>query len=611
MRMTGAEAIVEILKLEGIEYVFGLCGHGDVSVLDALYGSGIKFVSVRNEGTAVHMADAYYRTSHKLAAVLTTIGPGLTNTATAVADAMTDGAAIVLISGDAPNYFIGKGALQEISVTGSGNQFEILRPITKWASRVPELSLIPHYLYQALNMSQTGNPGPVLVSVPMNFFSEVGEFEIDDPRRRRPLFVRSQGDERGVGQALELLTKASRPLILAGNGVVISEATPELIELATALQVPVATSTVGQGAMPKSHPLNIDCPNSVANPAVAHAIKNADLVLAIGTRFSEIETSSWRTEFSFNPWSGKQKIVQIDLVASEIGRNYPVEVGIIGDAKAVLAQLIAKLKARGVRPSGRSPWLEDILRLKADWEVTKSIEISGADVPIKTQRLFGELSKAMPAGSIVLIDTGGFGYAAGQHLPFEEPLTFYYNLGIGSMGPCMAGALGAKLANPDRKVISLVGDGGVTCEMSPLVTAVEYRIPVLWVVLNNYSYNSIEAYQHKHYGHRMLGTQFRDPDGKPYNPDFVALARACGADGARVEEPGDLPKALKTALSAPGPYLLDVVTGETRFPKTYGFFEANTFFAAEAEFKRQRTESPVGVGSPSPSTSSHHSRSDK
>lgn len=586
MHCTGGEAIVEILKREGIEYVFGLCGHGDISMIDALYGSGIEYVSVRNESTAVHMADAYYRTSHKLAAVLVTIGPGLTNTVTAVADAMADGAAMIVLAGDVPSFYIGRGALQEISATSFANQSEILRPITKWASRVPELELLPHHLYHALNTCRSGMPGPVLVSVPMNFFSEVADFEIDEPRKRRASYQRVQAETAGVRAAMELLENARRPLIFAGNGVVISEATDELIHLAERLNSPVATTLVGQGAFPKAHPLNIDCPNSVANPAVAHAIRSADVVLAIGTRLEEIETSGWNPEYSFDPWNG-QKLVHVDISPGVIGRNYPVDVGLVGDAKAVLAQLIDSLPAGGA--SGRdTEWLEEISRLKGEWEATKASEVASDEVPIKTQRLLRELADVMPENAIVLVDTGGFGYAVGQHLPVKDPLSFYYNLGIGSMGPCMAGALGAKLANPERAVVALVGDGGFTCEMAPVVTAAEYEIPVIWIVLNNYSYNSIEAYQHKHYDGRVLGTQFRDRQGQPYNPDFVAIARACGLDGLRVEDPADLREGLQRAFSSERAFVLDVVTAETRFPKTYGFFEMNRVFAEDAASKRER-----------------------
>lgn len=597
MIQTGAEAIVKILQDEGIEYVFGLCGHGNVAVLDALYDSSIKFISVRNESSAVHMADAYYRTSGRIAAVLVTLGPGVTNTVTALADAVTDGAALVLIAADVPSYLVGKGALQELSVTSDGNQAELVRPVTKWSSRVPDIRLIPQFMYHALNIAQTGNPGPAVVSVPMNYFSETAEFTLDDPRRRRPNYSRPAADARGIAAAAQLVQASRKPMILAGNGVVLANAGPELLALAERLSIPVATSLVGQACYPKDHRLNIDCPNSVGNPAVSYAMRNADLVIVVGSRLSELEMSSWNTDYGFDPWSKEQRFVQIDLEPTEIGRNYPVEVGIVADAKLALAQLLEEVRLLDddhADPSRRAEWVAQVLTLKTEWEAVKSEERQSEAVPISTQRLLGEIRTAAPKDAIFLVDTGGFGYAAGQHLVPDTPRSYYHNLGIGSMGPCMAAALGAKLANPSRKVVALVGDGGFTCEMSALVTAGEYGIGAVWVVLNNYSYNSIEAYQHKHYEHRILGTQFRDREGRPYNPDFTAVALACGLGASRVEKPSELAEAFKTAFSSDGPYVVEIMTGDTRFTKTYGFFEANRFFEEEARFKANRAVASAG-----------------
>ncbi|MEM7345843.1 MAG: thiamine pyrophosphate-binding protein, partial [Chloroflexota bacterium] len=420
-----------------------------------------------------------------------------------------------------------------------------------------------------------------------NFLSEVQDYHIDPPGSHRTA-GRMRGDRASVEKAADLLINAERPMIFSGHGVVLSEASPELIELAEHLAAPVATSLVGQGGFPKDHPLSVDCPNSVANPAVSHAMKTADVVLAIGTRFGEAETCSWNPDFAFDPWD-RHKLIQVDISGEEMGKVYPIAVPIVGDAKAVLAELVTLVRdGSPSRSRDTHPWWQELKVHQDNWAATKAEDEASDEVPIKVQRLLGDLNKVMPAGSIVLVDTGGFGYAVGQHLSINEPQTYYYNLGVGSMGPVMPAALGAKLARPDKKVIAITGDGGFTCQMSGLITAVEYNIPVLYLVVNNYSYNSIEAYQHKHFDGRVLGTAFVDRQGKPYNPDFVALAKACGADGLRVENPEDLTSAFEKALASPIPFVLDVVCGQTRFPKAYGYIDFNDILSKDAQFKRDR-----------------------
>ena len=224
-RMTGAEAVVKTMEMQGIEYAFGLCGHANISLLDALNDSSIEFLSVRNEGMAVYMADAYYRASHKVAAVITTLGPGLTNTVTAMADSLMDSTPLLLIAGDVPNYLIGKGALQEVSNTTLGNQWEILRPVTKRSWRVPDVADVANSIHRALNIALTGNPGPVAISVPMDFMGEVQDFEIEDPSLHRANGFRVRGDSVAIEESAKILSESERVMILAGNGVLLSEAT--------------------------------------------------------------------------------------------------------------------------------------------------------------------------------------------------------------------------------------------------------------------------------------------------------------------------------------------------------------------------------------------------
>ena len=588
-RMTGAEAVVKTMEMQGIEYAFGLCGHANISLLDALNDSSIEFLSVRNEGMAVYMADAYYRASHKVAAVITTLGPGLTNTVTAMADSLMDSTPLLLIAGDVPNYLIGKGALQEVSNTTLGNQWEILRPVTKRSWRVPDVADVANSIHRALNIALTGNPGPVAISVPMDFMGEVQDFEIEDPSLHRANGFRVRGDSVAIEESAKILSESERVMILAGNGVLLSEATDELIAIAEHLGAPVATTMVGQTAFPKSHELNIEIPNSIGNPAVHHAMQTADTVLVIGSRLSEFETNSWNTEVGFDPWN-RQKLIQIDIDTETIGRVFPVHQGIVGDAKSVLLDLCASLTdiSESKWPE-TSAWVSVLQGQLEDWRKMVAERELNDDTPIDPYRVVAELRKVIPENSIVHVDPGTVvRYMVGQQLTLDTPGSYYANQGFGSMGACMATVLGSKIACPDKTVIAFMGDGGFTCEMSPIITAVEHGLPVVWIVLNNQAFNSIEIYQHRHYDHRIYGTTFKDHTGGLTNTDFAAIARACGALGFRVERPENLASTLQEAISSNRPCVVEVMSDTMRYVKTYGWFEANRIFSEEAEYKRDR-----------------------
>ena len=587
-KLTGAEAIVRVLEQQGVRYAFGICGHANIAILEALRESSIEFLTVRNEAVAAYMADGYYRASHRMAVVVTTLGPGLTNTITAIGDSMMDSTPVLVIAGDAPNYLIGKGALQEVSVTTYGNQFETIRPVTKRAWRVADARDVASSIHRALNIALSGRPGPVVVSIPMDFLSAVDDYDVESPDLHRPVRGRVRGDREAIGRAADLLASAERPMVISGNGVLLSRATPELVEVADLLSSPVATTLTGQVGFPKSHDLNIEVPNSVGNPAVQHAMQTADAVLVVGTQLSEFEANSWDREVGFDPWT-RQRFVQIDVDSEAIGKVYPVEAGIVGDAKAVLAELAEALRERLDGPRPRSPWVREVLAQLADWRQAVAEREKSDAVPIDSYRVMAELREAMPSGSILHVDPGSvIRYTAGQQLTMDEPGTFYYNAGFGSMGACMATPLGAKLARPDRKVVSLVGDGGFTCQMSPVVTAVEHGVAVVWVVLNNFAFNSIEIYQHRHFDSRVYGTTFRDRNGQPSNPGFAALARSCGAEGYLVERPEEIQAALRQALDGDRPAVVEIITDSMSYVDTFGWFEANRIFKDEAEFRRER-----------------------
>jgi acetolactate synthase-1/2/3 large subunit len=598
-QITGSEAIVRILEKAGVKYAFGLCGHANLSLLDALYDSDIEFISVRNEGMAVHMADAYFRASHQIAAVVTTVGPGVTNTVTAVADAMADASAVLIISGDVPSYLFGKGALQEISTTTLGEQWALLRPVTKGAWRVADAGDVPGSIHRALNLALSGCPGPVSVSVPMDLLSAVRSFEVDEPQQHRAAYSRMRGDREAIERATDVLAQAERPMILSGNGVLLSQATPELIVVAEHLAAPVATSLGGQGSFPKSHRLNIECPNSIGNPAVRHAMLTSDAVLVVGSRLTEFEANSWDPESGLDP-RARQDLVQIDVDPDMIGRELPVRVGIVGDAKAVLAELAHALYLRcPTRWPEKSGWLDEVLTLMDEWRETVAVQEKSDSVPLNPYRITAELRRVLQPDSMVHVDAGSsMRYIAGQQLRLDEPGAFFFNAGFGSMGATMASVLGAKLAQPQKQVVAIVGDGGFTCNMSPVITAVEHGIPVVWIVINNYAFHSIEIYQHRHFDGRVYGTTFRDREGEPFNPDFASLARTCGALGFQVRRPEELAPAIRQAIESNHPSVVEVIAGQTRYVSTHGWFEANRILGAEAEFKRQRSIEKAAAAEP-------------
>jgi acetolactate synthase-1/2/3 large subunit len=571
--MTGGEAVVRCLESEGIEYVFGLCGHANLALLDALNDSSIKFIGVHHEQVAAHAADAYFRVTHKPAVVMTTVGPGVTNAITGVADAALDASAMVLFCGAIPSDYVGREALQELGLHGDDEQFEIYKPFTKRVVKVAQAHLLPHAVAKAFNFALTGCPGPVMVNVPMDFYSARQEFAIPEVTKRRPGATRTRGDRAAIVRAVTLLRQAEHPLMFAGGGVLLSEAWCELQALAEHLAIPVATSMSGQGAIPGDHPLAAGFTGSVGTP-VSHALaQEADVVLAVGTRFPEMDTSSWRPEYFIKV--PPATLIHVDINPHEIGRIYPTEVGMVGDARAVLAEMVevARLQAPPV-DWRNAPRTRDLARRRQEW-LSQSEEHRHSDAtPLVPERLLADLRRALPREGILVAGVG-IRHAVGQHFPIYDPMTLLVASGFTTMGFEVAAALGAKIGRPDRPVVSLCGDGAFNSVISAIPTAVQYGIGAVWIVLNNGGYSSIELYQHRHY-QRTLGTIFQiEAEGRPYSPDYVGLARAYGAQAERVAHPDQLSGALERALQAGKPYVLEVLMTNRPRIRATGHWDVN------------------------------------
>ena len=589
-RMTGAQAIVRCLEAEGVQYMFGMSGHANLTFLDAVFDSGIRFISVPHEQIAVHMADAYFRVTHRPAAVLTSVGPGFTNTVTGMADAMHDCSALILITGNVPVAHRGTEAYQEIAFHQDASQTEVLRPIVKRTFRLDHWQLVGEIMSRAFNTALGGVPGPVMIDVPMDIFSYIDDYEIPDMRRRRASTPRSGAENSAVRTAVDILAQAKRPLIYAGGGSLLSEASAEIQAIAEQLGSPVITSLIAQSIIPNDHPLFGGVTGAVGTPTAHWLASHADAVLILGSRFSDMDSASWHPEMFFN--APPARLVQIDIDPTQVGRRFPVEVGIVADIRTVLQQMLEFMPDNTKRES-RGGWLHDFGEQRERWQTEIGLAQRSDESPIAVERLVAEIRAALPPGGTIVAPNGPR-YFVSQHFTARGPRTHLVASGHGTMGWAVAAALGAKLGRPDEPVVCLTGDGGFRSTTPSLAVAVESNIPVVWVILNNGGFNIIELYQNRFFK-RGVGAAFTSTDGSRYNPDFVALARAYGAEGIRVERAADIRSALDEAIRSNRPYVVDVVTTQQPRIRASGYWEANRYLKLGWN-ESEDTESARGFG---------------
>ncbi len=557
MLLSGAQIVVEILKKEGIDHIFGECGHSNLAFLNAIKPSGIKFISFRHEQCAAHAADAYARVTGKPGVILTHTGPGLMNATHGVASAAMDSIPMIVLSGDVQSYYFGKGPHQELKMHADADQWSVYKPIVKKAWRVHDVKLIPGIVCRAINIAISGRPGPVLISMPQDIAAQRVDVEIPNPSTRRPTSSRLPGDENEVNRAAELLLKAELPMFFVGGGVLASGASPELTELAEYLGAPVATTVQGKTAIREDHLLSVGNTGFWGNIAANNVANQADVILAVGTRFAEIDCSFWDPKFTFK--IPPSKLIHVDIDNEEIGRNYPVEVGIQGDAKSVLGQIL-----RVVKQKAKPKQWKDSPRMKEVW---KSLERQAAEKakkrdsnskPIEIARVLKEVRALLPEDGIVVTDIGWSKSGVSQHLPLYTPGTHIAPGGMAGMGFGPAAAIGAKLGKPDKVVVAVVGDSAFSSTSSVVATAVEQGIKVIWLVLNNQGYCSVKVIQNQYFK-EVFGTEHRiESSGELYSPDFSKMAQAYGALGERIEEPGEIRPALERAFKSDKPYVLDV-----------------------------------------------------
>jgi acetolactate synthase I/II/III large subunit len=585
---TGGEIIVEYLVRERVPYVVGLCGHGNVGLLDALYDreDAIKVISTRHEQTAGHIADAYFRVAHRPLATLTSCGPGSTNLPVALASAFMDSSAFLVITANVPTSQFNRGAFQETYRHHQADFPAVIKPYVKRSWQPTRVDMLPVALRQAFATMLGGRPGPVNLDVPFNLFKESDDVAVPEPGEwRAGISSRSGGDPDDIRRAVELLATAKRPLIYAGHGVALSEASAELTALARQLSIPVAFSPNGFGTLDMTDPLAAGFIGRNGVFPANEAARTCDVLLAVGVRFDDRSSSSWIPGYSFN--IPPTRLIHVDIDVTEIGRNYPVHLGIVADARTALRQMLSAV-GNGRPPAGRDQWVADVARWRREWAEFLRTTDRRDEEPIPPRRVVEALRKVMPDDGIVLPDVGVHHNWVVQFWTARRPQTVLNSWGFGSMGFGVAGVLGAKLAAPDRPCVAVCGDGGFMMRPDVLCTAVEYDIPAVWLIWNNFAYGAIRDIQTGMFAKREIATSFvREASGQLYNPDFVALARACGVDGLCVEKAGDLESAIDTALRAGKPFVLDVHVDRDIKPPGVGTWELPPVPYPEPTFGRR------------------------
>ncbi|MES0857142.1 thiamine pyrophosphate-binding protein [Geobacillus sp. G4] len=555
MKKQVAEQLVRYLEDRGVTHIFGLCGHTNIAVLAALEHSSIKFVNVRHEQIAAHMADGYARAKKETAVVLCHVGPGLTNAATGVANAALDSIPMVVIAGDVPSHYYGKHPHQEINLHADASQYEIYRPFVKRAWRVDRPDLFPEILEKAFQLAENGRPGPVLVSVPMDIFSKEVDVALFEKQKRHTKTLHKPSiDDETAKHIIEKLMQAERPLVYVGGGIMLADAAEELKTFVEHFDLPVAHTLMGKGALPDDHPLTLGMSGFWGAKFVNDMCRNADVILALGTRFSEADCSSWEPEYTFN--IPETKLIHIDIDPNEIGRNYPTELGIVADVKQALTVL--NRVAKQTVPQGRTDEAlkERIANYKEEFRRQNAPHIQDDSYPMRPERILHEVREVLPKDAIITTDVGWNKNGVGQQFRAYGAGTILTPGGYATMGFGAPAALGAKIACPDRVVVSLVGDGGFGQNPAVLATAAEENIAVVWVIMNNYAFGTIAGLEKAHFG-TTHGTVFQK-DGKPYSPDYAAIAQAYGVEGVKIRSAEEFKPALERAIQANKPFVIDV-----------------------------------------------------
>ncbi len=554
---------------ERVPYAVGLCGHGDLGLLDALgaRSSEIRTISVHHESAAGFIADAYYRVRGEPLAAFASCGPGAANLLVALGSALMDSSALLAITGNVPTTQFGRAPFQELGRHFQADFPTAARPYVKRSFQATRAAQLPVMMRQAFAAMLGGRPGPVHLDVPLDVFAEHCGDDVPEPGAwRAGISDRSAAAPADAEAALDLLLGAQRPVIVAGHGLA-GAAAGDLAAFAAGAGIPVVTSPLGKDRGDPGSPLFLGPAGRNGTYPANRAARSADVILALGTRFDDRSTSSWLPGYTYS--IPPARLIHVHADAAELGRNYPVALGIAASPAEVLRQLADAAAARrqagdgsaGAGSAARRRWLAEISEYRAEWERHVSPGRCSDAVPMRPERVLADLRAALPGDGILLSDVGAHHNWIVQEWQPGGRGTLLQSWGFAAMGFGLAGALGARLAAPDRPVVSVVGDGGFLMLPGVIATAVEYGLAAVWLVWNNGGYISIRDQQRGYFGTRDdLATTFRrEPAGEAYTADYAAMARAMGADGIRADGPADLGPALKAALESGRPTVVDAV----------------------------------------------------
>lgn len=556
--MRVVDALADWFSAAGITHYFGYAGGAIWPIMDGLVEHPeIRGVQAKHESHAVHQADVYFRETGRIAPVIVTKGPGLLNTVGGVASAMHDSVPMLVIAGGTATHFLGKAGMQEMFYHGHEDAVSVMRPITKGAWMVVRPDTVIDTLNYALRVAMTGRPGPVFVQIPTDIQLAEVHGEIVAPSARS-VRVGLRADRADIAAAAELIRNAERPVLLVGGGV---GRTPggvaKLSAFVEQFSIPTATTLTAKGLLAETHPLALGPVGRSGTVAAAEATREADVIVAVGARFSDNNAGNWRKGAIYD--IPKTKIIQVDLAPDEISRNYAVELGLISDAGHFLEDLA---EALGGQELAISPWREKIGGFKENWAKEVEQVATGDFERIHPGRLAYELGEAMrkEPNAHVFVDVGDIIQYAEPFMTIHHPGSWHISSGMAEMGWATQGALGAAIGREEVIPVALTGDGAFLMGPQVLATAVEYGVPCVWVIVNNKELGIEKKGAGKAFGRNHPWIFFRTPDGEPYNPDFVAMARSYGGDGVRVQRAEDLPAAFAQAFASGKPFVIDVDT---------------------------------------------------
>ncbi len=533
MKLSGADALLKSLEAEGVEVVFGIPGGASMPIYDPLVDrSSIRHVLCRHEQGAGHAAEGYAWATGRVGVCMATSGPGATNLVTPLADAKMDSVPIVAITGQVPTPVVGNDAFQEADITG------ITMPITKHNFLVKDPALIPETVREAFHIARTGRPGPVLIDLPKDVLINETTWSWPDQVKLPGYKPTTKGHQRQIVEAVKLIMRAKRPVLYVGGGVIKADAWKELYQLATEGQLPVVTTLMARGAFPDSHELCLGMPGMHGNYTAVTSMQKSDLLVALGSRFDDRVTGKL---LAFAP---NAKIVHVDIDPAEIGKNRPVDVPIVGDCKDVIGKMAAELAKRQEEAGGvpdRSAWLKTLAGWKEKYPYRYDQQPDG---PLKPQYCVERLHAQAGDDTILVSGVGQHQMYASQFWRFERPRHWINSGGLGTMGFAVPAAMGAKVGQPDKRVVAIDGDGCFQMTAQELATSSTEKIPFITAILNNGYLGMVRQWQELFFDERYSGV-WLDPDV----PNYVKLAEAYGAVGLRVDDPGDVDATIEKAYS--------------------------------------------------------------